>query len=229
MQNRISGERPHAPPVDLEVFRVRKNEQHQLRTLAGPGEDTRGRVLGYHTHWDGHVSQACLGVPDCPPSLHRVKAVWYGYVAVERWSDELRLWLPCVLQVTESLELDFRDKLKRGQYWTLAMDGRKKKGNAARGQLDGPCDLVELPHPFDILPVVRALYHVADLRPPWVPNPAPGRIALAPSLGAPPPGSQAAQKQEETRQPVPSEGVQPNFKSFKAEFERRGRQSNGKH
>lgn len=229
MPSATSGQGPHVPPVDLETFRVRRNQRHQIRTLAGPGEATKGRIVGYLTHWDGGASRVCVGVPDCRPSLHRIETVWYGYLPVERWVEELRLWVPCVLQVTESLELDFRDRLQRGQYWTLAMKGDKKKGNAARGQLDGPCDPAELPHPFDILPVLRSLYHVPDLQPPKIPNPAPGRVALSPSVGAPPPGSAVAQKQEDIRKPVPSEGVLPNFRSFKEEFEKRKNQGNGKH
>lgn len=229
MRDRISGQSPHVPPVDLETFRVRKNQKHQVRTLAGTSEATRGRILGYLTHWSEGASRVCVGVPDCKPNLHRVDPVWYGYLPVERWVDELRLWLPCVLQVTESMELDFRDKVQRGQYWTLAMAGDKKKGNAARAQLDGPCSGDELPHPFDVLPVLRALYHVPDLRPPWLPNPTPGRIALVPSVGAPPPGSKAAEQPELLRLPVDSEGVRPTFADVKRKVEERKKNVNGTH
>lgn len=229
MVSRQSGPSPHVPPVDLEVFRVRKNQKHQVRTLAGPVGATPGRVLGYFTHWEAGASRVCVGVPDCRPTLHRVDPVWYGYLAVERWVDELRLWVPCVLQVTESLELDFRDRLQRGQYWTLAMDGAKKKGNATRGQLDGTCGDDELPHPFDLLPVLRALYHVADLRHPWVPNPAPGRVALVPSHGAPPPGSKTAEQPELLRLPVESEGVRPTFAEIRRKLAEGKPTANGKH
>lgn len=229
MQDRASGPNPRVPSVDLETFRVRKNQRVQIRTLAGPGDATKGRILGYRTHWDGYTSRVCVGPIDCPTGLHRIKPVWYGYLAVERWDEQLRLWVPCVLQVTESMELDMRDQVARGQYWSLAMDGKKKKGNAARASLEGPCRADELPHPFDILPVLRALYHEPELRPPWMENPQPGRIALAPSIGAPPPGSQAAEQAENLRFPVPSEGVKPTFAEVRERMKKGQPNGNGKH
>jgi hypothetical protein len=212
MSDRLSGQSPHVPPVDLAVFRVEKNAKHQIRTLAGTGPGPDRRLLGYMTHWRHGATRVCVGVPDCEPALHRIDPIWYGYLAVERWEEQLHLWLPCVLQVTESLELDFRGRLERGQHWTLAMSAVKKKGNPTRGQLDGRCDGDELPHPFDILPVLRALFHCPQLQPPSLPNPAPGRIALTPSTGAPPPGSKAAEQAATLRLPVESEGVSANYR-----------------
>jgi hypothetical protein len=229
MSDRMSGQSPHVPPVDLAVFRVEKNAKHQIRTLAGTGPGPDRRLLGYMTHWRHGATRVCVGVPDCEPALHRIDPIWYGYLAVERWEEQLQLWLPCALQVTESLELDFRGRLERGQYWTLAMAAMKKKGNPTRGQLDGRCDGDELPHPFDILPVLRALFHCPQLQPPCLPNPAPGRIALAPSTGAPPPGSKAAEQAATLRLPVESEGVGASYREVKKRMEERKAQSNGKH
>jgi hypothetical protein len=229
LENRHRGENPHVPAVDLVVFRVEKGETHRVRTLAGTGTRAEQRqLLGYMTHWRHGATRVCVGPHDCEPALHRIDAIWYGYLAVERWDEEMHLWVPHVLQVTESLELDMRKKLARGQYWELSMVATRAKGNPTRGQLIG---LVqdELPMPFDVLPVLRTMFHRADLQPPSIANPAPGRIALVPSTGAPPPGSQVAERQEQFRVPVDSEGVRPRWQEVKKRVEDKKHETNGKH
>lgn len=229
MNDRSSGQSPHVPPVDLVVFRVEKGEMHRIRTLAGTGPGVERPLLGYMTHWRHGATRVCMGPQLCELALHRIDQIWYGYLAVERWDEGMHLWVPHVLQVTESLELDMRKKLERGQYWELSMVNTKPKGNPTRGQLIGRCDDDELPMPFDILPVLRAMFHRPDLQPPSVANPTPGRIALAPSTGAPPPGSKVAERQETLRIPVDSEGVRPTFADVKKRMESKKHETNGKH
>lgn len=230
MSDRAGGQSPHVPPVDLVVFRVEKSETHQIRTLAGTGPEAELPLLGYFTHWRHGATRVCVGLTDCEPALHRIDPIWYGYLAVERWMDSTNVWIPCVLQVTESLELDFRGRLKRGQYWELGMGSQKKKGNPTRGQLLGTCQDEELPNPFDLLPILRALFHCPGLQPPRIPNPTPGRVALMPSQGAPPPGSKAIERQANLRIPVDSQGVRPNFTEMrKAHEEAKKPSANGSH
>lgn len=229
MSNRNSGQSPHVPPVDLVVFRVEKGETHRVRTLAGTGPGVERPLLGYMTHWRNNATRVCRGVQQCEPALHRIDQIWYGYLAIERWDDQSQLWIPHVLQVTESLELDLRKKLERGQYWELSMVAVKKKGNPTRGQLIGRCDEEELPLPFDVLQVLRSIFHCPDLQPPAIANPTPGRIALKPSTGAPPPGSMVAAREENLRIPVDSEGVRPNFAEMRKRMEKDKQNTNGTH
>jgi hypothetical protein len=197
MAIRVSSPGELPPPVDLRVFRLSKGESIHVRCLCAPDVHDRQGLLGYLTHWHQGRSKLCRGPGDCEASIHRINPIWYGFLPMEFWDENSGFWIAIVLQVTESLELDFRHKLQRGQTWTISRPAVKKSGCPVRGELTGTCDLENLPEPFPIVSTLQTVYHWPELPLPKTPNPTPGRVALTPSRGSPPPGSKALERFEE--------------------------------
>lgn len=182
---------PSHPPHVVRLYRLNKDETRIVRLLAYS-------PLGLMSHYVRKRSVWCTG-DVCPSTIHKEESFWKGYVPVELWGDQTRLWYPAVLEVTESLELDFRDQAARGQLWKLVRPQRSKhKRSSLTGSLLEQRDPATMPMPFDVLPILRTVYHNPLLRLD-VRNPMPARVALVPTAGDPPPGSDEAN--EEKKQP----------------------------
>jgi hypothetical protein len=145
-----------AKPVQIEVVRVQAGASALFRILSPS-------YGGLFTHFKGR-SKYCPGEDFC--LLHKMDRIWKGYCAAEWWLEKEKVWRPCVLEITESLELDMRGKFGRGQVWEVYREQRtSKKAPQVMGKLHETVDVSRLRPPFDVVPVLRALYHsdVIDL------------------------------------------------------------------
>ena len=103
----------------------------------------------------------------------RSGTLWKGYICSELYFEGANHWLPIVLELTENLELDFRDRAKRGQVWRVwRLPIGKKHKSACQASLVEEQEPADWPQPFDFRSVLRHLYHVERL-PESVTNPTP--------------------------------------------------------
>jgi hypothetical protein len=137
-----------------------------------------GPYRGLLTHWSAKRSLACPGANLCPPATHRQKVVWKGYAPVDEWSFQLELWLPGVLEITESLEHALAGRKLRGQVWMLSRLQSSERGPVCATYSE-TLDEAELRPAFSIQPILERFYHSADLLLD-VPNPIPPRVLLEP-------------------------------------------------
>ena len=146
-----AGGPPPAKPIQIEVVRVEAGAAILFRTLS----QSYG---GLFTHYKGK-SRYCPGEDFC--QLHKMDRIWKGYCAAEWWLEKECVWRPCVLEITESLELDMRAHFNRGQVWEIYREQKtSKKAPQVCGKLHETLDGKRLRPAFDIVPVLRALYHV---------------------------------------------------------------------
>lgn len=138
-------------PIEVEVARIDPGSSHIFRILSAS-------YGGLFTHYKG-FSRYCPGEDFC--ELHRLERIWKGYAAAEWWLERERVWRPCVLEITECLELDMRGRFGRGQVWEVFKGQRtKRKSPKLEGKLHETVDSALLQPAFDIMPVLRKLYHV---------------------------------------------------------------------
>jgi hypothetical protein len=164
----------------LRVFRVEPGVEAIVRILSPVRS-----IVGIMTHWSKGRSLYC-SPEGCAECRARSRRYWKGYLAALGWVEPSGCWLPIVLEVTESLELDMRGVIKRGQDWKLSRDREaKKQRQPVRGELRDQLDERELPRAFDFLPVLLNLYHELFMAVD-VPNPMPGRVMVELAEGAPP-------------------------------------------
>lgn len=120
-------------------------------------------ACGCYTHWIDGRSRYC-DPAGCRYKCRTEERYWKSYAAAGVFDPDRELYIPVVLEITERLELDLRGVAKRGQRWKLSrapQDGPSEK--PIRGVLDGERLPSETPMAFDVLPVVRRLYHVEAL------------------------------------------------------------------
>jgi len=119
-------------------------------------------IPGFGTHWRGGKDGKgyyCPGA-DCPDCAAEKPRVWKGYVPVLRYCRHAKTWTPCVLEVTESLELDLRDTVQRGQIWEVSRGKKIRKGRPpCIGRLADSVPLDKIPPAFPVLDCVRWTYH----------------------------------------------------------------------
>lgn len=180
MQTRstLDGDDGRLPILPLRVFRLDDGTSYHVRFLSQ-------RYFGLFVHWTRGRSVYC-DPEGCPHSVHQTDRFWKGYAACEVYDGPRKLWFPCVLEITEHLELDLRDQYARGQVWFLErqrVEGKKK--SPTKGRFVEQLDLKTLPLAFDFVPVLLHLYHrpKLDLT---AKNPMPPRLMIAASSGAPP-------------------------------------------
>lgn len=198
------------PVYALRVFRVEPGMQVFVRMLSP-------EIRGVMTHFHRGRSQVCMG-DDCPPAMHREKQFWKGYVACEFYDKKPKLWFPTVLEVTECLELDMRGIIERGQVWELFRHAEAKKGEPVRGALHETLDAAKLRDPFDIIPVLRTLYHCLGVFPASVKNPLPPRVLIQPTSDDAP---QVLASQEAADSPASYDAEKGYAKRFEEEMRRR--------
>lgn len=166
--------------LPIQIFRVDPGAAHFLRMLS---EDYRGLFTHYKP---GKGSVICLGDKTCETTLHKLDRLWKGYACAEVWGEKTQKWWPTVLEISESLELDFRGLFKRGQMWEIWRDHPiKRKPSKITGKLHEQLDPASLSPAFDLFPILRGLYHVnqvvLDAR-----NPLPDRVMGEARDGPPP-------------------------------------------
>jgi|SRR5579864_57661 len=172
----------------VRVYRVEPGTTCFARTLSK-------EVGGLFTHFVRNRSHYCPG-EGCQPLYHRTDIVWKGYAAVELYNIARKKWTPAVLEVTEHMELDLRDIYARGQIWELYRHTQTaKKSTPVMAKLHEEKDPASMPPCFDIVPVLKHLYHVhrIDLT---KKNPLPSRVYVTESDDAPP---QALEPKKEER------------------------------
>lgn len=147
---------PRAPMRALRVLSIAPATTYHVMFLA----DEYG---GCFTHYK-KKSHYCKGT-DCPAWLHNCgDTTWKGYAPVVVWNSARNVWMPWVLEMTESLELDLRGILRRGQIWEIWRDPLGKKSTPVEGKLlEEDRDASRIPKAFDIVPVLRGLYHLTQI------------------------------------------------------------------
>lgn len=166
------------PVFPLRVHRIEPGTRVIVRMLST-------RYYGLFTHWDRRRSVYCPG-EGCQSALHRGPRYWKGYAAAEVWQQESVLWTPVCLEISEHLELDFRDIYERGQVWELwrmPQTGRHRTPVQGAFLEERPPD--SFPAAHDLVPCLKHLYHVEriDLD---QKNPLPQRTMVRPSQGQAP-------------------------------------------
>lgn len=195
MGSSLSAPNPGQSPERLEVFRVAEDTQEILRVLEYP-------VKGVLTHWINRRSEYCPGDGRCPPSQHNKGSLWKGYAFAHRWVESQQRWKEVVLEVTEYLEVDFREKLQPGQCWEISRaKGNPKKHYPTVGVFHSEPEPGSQFRVKPVLPVVRNFYHCPTLNFTVV-NPMPSRIvcdvidAIAPRFKLPEPDVQKPSEEQ---------------------------------
>ena len=159
----------------LAVLRIDPGQKVHVRSLS----DGYGGLL---THFRGR-SIYCEGEADCRLCRTHPDTCWKGYFAGEAWDTRRGWWLPVVMELTESCELDLRYRFSRGQVWLFsraAQTGKKKTPVSAA--LIEELDPESLPASFEVYAVLRTLYHVRNISL-TTPNPLPDRVMVEPTAG----------------------------------------------
>jgi hypothetical protein len=189
-------DRPHKPRPEsypLRVFRVKEGCTWTVLCLSE-------RIGGCFVHWLRGRSFYC-DPRGCPPAKHNSDRQWKGYAAAHLWDAPAALWLPIVLEVTESLELDLRGLYARGQLWEVSRPEQSdRRKTPVAGRLIGTRTPRETPAAFDVKDVLRHLYHtdVIDLT---AKNPLPSRVIVEP-FKAPPPVAELDQAEPGQAEPL---------------------------
>ncbi len=181
-KHETNGKAP-APPrpalvTVVEIFRIRENTTAHVRALS----DDYGGLI---THWARGRSMYCIG-DGCQHRACKSDRTWKGYTPVQVYSAERKKWAPAVLEITENLEPDLRGRWRRGQIWEMWMETDKKgKRSPVQGKLIEDHDPDKMPPPFDVVNVLRRLYHIDVIRL-TTKNPMPPRLVLEESDGPAP-------------------------------------------
>ncbi len=191
MESSLNGGVNRLPAYPMKVLRVHKGDNIFVRTLS-PG------YFGFATHYVKKRSHFCLG-RECPADRHKWDQSWKGYCSVEQWYDGEDAWFPAALEITEQLELDFRRVFERGQVWEI-WKALSNKGEAepVRGKLHEQRDPLTFPGEYDVVPVIKSLYHVQEL-PERVKSWIPDRVLVKPSQDAGPDLLKSGTKEQKER------------------------------
>lgn len=139
----------------LEVLRLKDEELLYVRMLSH-------QYGGLFTHYVGKGkngrSQYCPG-SNCPWPEHRRAPIWKGYIAAEKYLQDVNRWRPVCFEVSENLDCQMKSLYQRGQVWEISkrMDAGKKV-YALHGRLLEQSDPAKLPEPFELLTALQHLY-----------------------------------------------------------------------
>lgn len=167
----FDGDDGRLPVHPVKVLRLKPGEDAVVQTLS----PTMGGML---THFIKGQSEYCMG-SDCPAGLHATKTFWKGYFACDVNIPNTSVWRAHVCELSEAAELDIRGFYCRGLILKLSRRMPVKKNEKPPLKVE-IIDLLEenaLRDEFDILPVLRIMYHVnaikLDKR-----NPLPDRVVM---------------------------------------------------
>jgi hypothetical protein len=191
METRLSGSR-EPQSVRIRVVSVPQAKPLTLLFLGPYG--------GLFTHWARSQTVACLGESLCPPAIHRGRAIWKGYCPAEFWDAALELWIPCVFELTESMEHLLAGRRIRGEVWTCSRDGNRKTGTV-QGLYSEKFDEEDLRAAFDVLPILESVFHTSGLEL-TATNPVPAAVLSQPrSARAPQIAARFTSRPEAEQQP----------------------------
>lgn len=169
-----------------------------------------GRILGFYTRYTKDGSLVI------PPEEREVRVngkpgVWKGYFSAVVWEKAEKNWCPCVVEVTERSEQDFRGKIARGQVWKLSKapkDKTKKSPLRALFLEVRPDDLT--PAALDVRPKLRNDIYRSGAVDLVHPNPLPDLVVVVP-VNAPAPGDRL--EAEPVKSAVPPVKFSDRFKA----------------
>jgi hypothetical protein len=188
---------PEKPLRVLRCFRVEKGTTAFVRTLT---DEYSGLFIHYVGKRPNGRSHYCEGQA-CDPAKHRLDQTWKGYAPVEVWDDRTKKWCPFVLEITEHMDLEIAGMWKRGQvweFWREAVQGFN--GTPVFAKLVETRDASTFPQPFDMFPVLKAMYHVKFISL-GIKNPLPPRVLISDSDGdAPAPLKQGPENAKPTQE-----------------------------
>lgn len=156
----------------VSVFRVEEGCEALVRMLSSS-------ICGLMYHFPSKkVGSKYCNPEGCSPIYHKLPRFWKGFCAAEWFDRSQNAWIPDVLEISESLELDFRGVYKRGQVWRITRAKKdKEKHSPTRGVLEGMLDPTQVAASFDYRPVLLRLFHEERIALD-VPNPMPPRLIL---------------------------------------------------
>lgn len=168
--------------VVVRVERVHPGQTMIVRTLS----ETYGGLLAHINFVKGKWRSSYCDPETCCQGRVKDRRQWYGYAACQWWREDSRTWHPIALEITECLELDFREVYMRGQIWELFQPAKVKgKVFATTGRKLRQDDPETYPAAFSVQPALYSVYGVANV-PLNVPNPHPKRLVLDQAEDAPP-------------------------------------------
>jgi hypothetical protein len=205
--DRARGEKPAS--FRLEVLRLpKKGGTATVRCLSE-------KILGFTTHYSKNGSPPCLGEGRCPPSTHKDREIWKGYIAAEEWDEALQLWKPCCCEITEHCELEMRGRYVRGQQWVLKRyPPDSKKPKAIEAKLLSERSEGVLPPAFELHTCLLIFYH-HPIPEKWYPNPLPARQVMEYTQAPPPANSQAARLERERQSELDPEATRAMVEMMK--------------
>lgn len=162
------------PAVVVRVERVHPGQTMIVRTLS----ETYGGLLTHGSFVKGKWKSVYCDPESCCLGRVKDRRQWYGYAACQWWREDSKTWIPIALEITECLELDFRDVYQRGQLWELFQPAKvKNKVFASAGRLLRQDEPETLPPAFDVRSALYSVYGAWNI-PLNVPNPHPKRLLL---------------------------------------------------
>lgn len=171
------------PIYPLRLLRLKEGE-HVIIWITHHVEN--GRVKGLFTRHNGE----CSLIISPEEATERVKGrpgVWKGFISALEWRPAEKKWLPCVVEVTERSEQDFRGKIARGQVWKLwkgPKEGKKKIPLRASFLEERPEETT--PPALDVFPKLRNdIFRQAHI-PLTSDNPLPDLVVVVPVEGPAP-------------------------------------------
>lgn len=144
-----------------------------------------GRVRGMLTHRIRGETVACRGEGVEGAAVHRNRPVWKGYAPGRVWDEELKAWIPAVVEVTEHLDEILRPRDYVAEVWSLWRTDPGSKTSPVTGVFLERRAEAELVASFDVLPTLQRRYRCDELALD-VANPVPARTVL-PAVDAPRP------------------------------------------
>lgn len=169
------------PTYALRLWKIETGTNYTMRMVSREYRGCFAHYLRSGSRWCPGEDRGCKN--------HRLEKVWKGYAGVIVWDSATRYWYPTVLEITERMELDFRDRYARAQEWIVSRPPEKKgKASPLTARFIGQVEAELVPPEFDIMPVVRYIYHSGDVELVET-NPTPSRVVLSASAGQAPLGT----------------------------------------
>jgi hypothetical protein len=175
----------HPGPESAHVVRVVPVPQVGIITVV-----FAGKIHGLILHWGRQGSIPCPGQEQCPPSDHRLRSTYKGYVPGRIWDRSRQLWTPGVIELTEAIEEVLRGRNLVGEEWSLRRAPGKGRSRSVLGEYVQTRNEPSLLLGFPVLPPLQRMYHRLDLVL-GAENPLPTQLILPESPAVGPLGSGA--------------------------------------
>jgi hypothetical protein len=171
------------PIYPLRLLRLKEGE-HAIIWVTHHVEGARIKGL-FTRHLDG--ASQIISPEEAEVRVKGRPGVWKGYISACEWKQAEKQWVPCVVEVTERCEQDFRGKIERGQVWKIwrgPKDGKKKIPLRASFLESRPQE--STPSALDVYPKLKNdIFRQANI-PLTSDNPLPDLVVVVPEQGAAP-------------------------------------------